>query len=253
MPRARSGRSDLEPAAQSCLAARPRFSLWGLATAAGVWSCRELAPPAHPLRGADRQPPRPVLTQSARLSRADSPAARRRRLAGPVRAAQPADRVRPAGRRTIAQDMMREVPRGLLDRAGARLRPQFPGAAAMRRRQHHGHPQAVVAEPLLRAGGPARRDDAAGRQLSQPRQRPRHGITQRDRGGRPAVRRRQGRRRASLDLAVGRPDDGPRSSRCEKVTKDYRGVPAIKRRRLRPAARARSMRCSARTAPASRR
>ena len=45
----------------------------------------------------------------------------------------------------------------------------------MRRREDHGHPQAVVAEPLLRPAGAARPQPAAGRQLPQPRQR--HGAT----------------------------------------------------------------------------
>ena len=48
-------------------------------------------------------------------------------------------------------DMMREVPRANWIAPALVVGPQLPRAAAMRRRPHHGHPQAMVADPLLRA------------------------------------------------------------------------------------------------------
>ena len=67
------------------------------------------------------------------------------------------DRIRAAARTTIARDMMSEVPRDALDRAGAcRRGSSFLEPLQCGGVKHDGHPQAVVADPLLRPGRPAR-------------------------------------------------------------------------------------------------
>src|SRR5262245_20833371 len=99
----------------------------------------------------------------------------------------------------------------------------------MRRHQDHGHPQALVAEPVLWAGGAARCPHAAGDQLPQPGQWPESRHHQRRGGGRPDVGHRQGRRRhpqyrqrlrwRGLMTAI---------VEMQKITKAYRGVPAVR-------------------------
>ena len=135
---------------------------------------RKLASSAGPLRRRDRQT-LDCIDASARLSLAAVAGRRWRRLARAVCAAQPVDRIRAAGN-ALSPGHDRAGAAGLLDRAGACLQSQLPRAAAVRRHPHDGHPQAVVAEPLLRAGCAARPGDAAAVQPAQPRQRhaPRH-------------------------------------------------------------------------------
>ncbi len=127
---------------------------------------------------------------------------RRRRLAGPVRAAQPADRVHAAGKRLSRADDARRAA-GILDRPALASETSFLEPLQMRRREDHGHPQTLVAVALLWPGGEARCKAAAGGELPQPRQRtpPRRDLGRGSR--RPRLRRLERRQRDPGDRPQG--------------------------------------------------
>ena len=99
-----------------------------------------------------------------------APARRRRLLARPLRAAQSARGVRSAGRR-LSPPHDRDVDPDYLDRALALQRRELPRADPGRRAQEAQHAEALVAELVLRARRALRSDDAAARELPQPRRR----------------------------------------------------------------------------------
>ena len=152
-------------------------------------------------------------------------------------------------------DMMREVPRESVDRAGAcRRERSFLEPLQCGGVTHDGHPQAMVADPLLRPGRPARSPTCGrlpattaaptARATASPAsvEHRRHGCWSPPRAATPCSRIDLAERRAALMA----------DHRMRKITKAYRGVPAV-RKSISTCARARSTPCSARTAPANRR
>ena len=101
----------------------------------------------------------------------------------------------------------------------------------MRRNPLDGRAQALVADAAPTAWSCGSMHDLQPRvEPAQPRQRhaPRHDQSRSSMDG-TLHRRVEGRRlRPAIDAGMGRPADGTDRPDCENVTKDYRGVPAVK-------------------------